>query len=234
MPTQGNGVVVSTQAKADAEVSVSSFPIKLTLRIEKTKIKSSRRELLRYQIHLENIGKEKLRITDRGLEFTNIALYDQTKMRKFLYFELVGPDGKEIEARYPFSDQIVFMTPDEAKKTNELRAQGLSPLEAHMKVYPIEKEEEFHGYWLEPGDVLNSGTYIHQGDWRGRPGGFQDLFFYPLREPGKYKVRIVYDYSNMGEALRKIGIMIDLSSNPSHRKMKTPWIEFNVLPKAVK
>jgi hypothetical protein len=244
MKTQKSAVIVSTAAKAEVEVSVSSYPLAMTLRVYKTKIKP--KEFLGCQISLKNIGKQELRIADwMFTEPSYEHLVEQADFKHGIYFEVMKagqvlrtfdcdhsklwPDHIHNGDRPPLTKRSAAMM--------KLIQQGVAPEKLDDRLeemgYPRPKAPEPVLHKLQPGGVLvakPSPAMIEQrtreGALLGNPEDFFDLSAYCLSVPGKTKMRLVYDYSRLAKLFRqhKKPVPADIL------RMETPWVDIEVVP----
>ncbi|MFA6030514.1 MAG: hypothetical protein WC969_11720 [Elusimicrobiota bacterium] len=219
MNTPKGAVAVSTGGKAEVEVSVSSYPLAMTLRVYKTKIKPE--EFLGCQIILKNVGKEELRISDwLFTEPSQAHLTEQGDLKHGIYFELMRAGRVLKQSTCDFSDLMPDRDRGEALLRRDIAQAAASPI-VHR---------------LTPGGQLTARPTAEMIEQRSmqtknhssNPADFFDLSSYCLTVAHKYKLRLVYDYSWLGNSLSKR--KRSASGTAGAVLMKTPWIDVEVVP----
>lgn len=235
----------------EAEVSAVTKPVKLTLRLYKTKIKAG--EFLWQQVALQNVGTEEMIVFDHVFKDPT-ELRVNTLKHQGIYIDIIGPDGKRLDVELPrerpqFSDEELRSSggldidgPKEQAMVDAWKRSGLTPTEVSEKLISYNSRKREHAA-LErqpPPETLMPGARIETKSWfengkydalhhipRAEPiGNFARLEFFDLRTPGKYKVRAVYDYHPDMALKRKYHSDIF----PGQVMVRTPWISVVVAP----
>lgn len=233
---------------AEAEVTASSGPVQLTLRIYKKQIRAH--HPLYYQIELKNIGT-------RPFPAVADAFIDPwaQEQNHGVYLDVVGLDGKapnRAELPPPFSlniDQfkVGALPPAETKEGAAFRKklEGMSALARSLAVgdylrqgaAEYEKTQPPKGILLEPGASTTTVAWVLQDELQimaGKPprqpvGQYTELVVLDFAPPGKYRIRAVYDYRPDGWTI-KWNKEHHRQPDEAQTLVKTPFIEFEVLP----
>ncbi|MCX5795266.1 MAG: hypothetical protein NTY77_07230 [Elusimicrobia bacterium] len=234
---------------SEAEVTASSGPVQLTLRIYKKQIRAH--HPLYYQIELKNIGTRPFPAVDDAF----IDPWAQEHRRVGVYLDVIGPDGKapnRAELPPPFSlnvdpFKVGALPPPETKAGAAFRKklEGMSALERSLAVgdylrqgtAEYEKTRPRKGILLEPGASTTTVAWVLQDELQimaGKPprqpvGQYTEFVVLDFSPPGKYRIRTVYDYLP-GGWLTKFNGEHHLQPHPDQVKVATPFIEFEVLP----
>lgn len=250
---------VQASVKAAAQVQAAKGPIQITLRIEKTKVKTKR--YLWYKLELKNIGKTKLHAQD--WIFKDLwAMHENCRSRDGIYLEIIGPDGIPLDARggggrayfdwEPKGGAFLAYSPEEKKEIAALRAdwnkRGMTERQQTLalndwnngnnaKKNQAELSDPAKQLWLRPGASTATVAWVNRG-----PGP------YPGRSEDDESLRSGYaqlwSYSFLDAGKYRIRAVYDYAQPNStialfkkHGhvpsgwvKFKTPFIEFQVLP----
>ena len=185
--------------KPEVEVSSESWPIRLTMRLLETRLHLGENPW--YQLTLTHIGDVQFWVTPFVLDPTQVR--HNGKGKKFVYFELIGPDGESVDFAF-LGRETVFDDPPDT---------------------------EIPGIF-QPGETRATLPWAYNPyDWGHKPespgpaprGQYSELPFYDLSKPGKYKIRAVYDRvfpddRKTPKQLRREGDV----------RVVTPWIRFSV------
>jgi len=240
--------------RAEKEVTVSKSPIKLTLRLHKTKLKripflGSKEfrvaEPLHYQLTLQNIGTGSVP-ADEG--FRNPGNMRTSFNRIGTLLEIVGPDGSapppQLGEHVPPGCAGNFVTAEDRRAAEKdiaaWKREGLSENQITRRLIDRKlatPEEHDDVVILHAGESITTVPWAYQRAseaCRGKPepepkGQFAEMYGYVVSKPGKYRIRAVYDIRLTKEeraeyAKRKIPI------EPWRTRAETPWIEFSVSP----
>lgn len=230
-------------ARAEAEATATKDPIKLTLRLLKTKV--SKGEPLWYQVELKNIGNKPIEVYADIFVDPGKSLTDPVG----IWFEVLSPDGTPLHEK-PAED-YVFMpgsqreeakrNPERDKKIDELlkkwKAEGNDPIQITKKLlqYQIDNERPERAvtlFSLPPGASTTTAAWSDQNFYDERKGelrpkakgGYAELWAYFFYQVGRHKVRIVYD-ERLRSPKRHGG-----RDNPWNIHFETPYIDFEVVP----
>ncbi len=237
-----------------AEVKASSGPVEFTLLLHKTRIKSDER--FWFQLRVRNIGDRKILMTDQIFHDPD-QLNDNFRMRYGIFIEATGPGWVALEEAFhpergppPIQNGISGMLeiagPKEQAMVDGWRKQGLSDYDVNLKLFEfnIKKERQARPkpdlpvIRLMPGEIAETKSSYYYSTYdrliKKRPpprpiGEFSRLELFDIEEPGKYKIRAVYNYfkTKKDEELdKKYGI-------PRHSEdvlVRTPWVQVEVLP----
>lgn len=240
-------------AVAEAEVKASSGPVELTLRLHRTRIKLG--ESLWHQLRIRNAGDKEMLVTDQ-IFHDPWELLNNIWGGYGIFIEVIGPDGKPLEPpvrRDGAGDGIEPMPsglleiegPQEQAMVDGWEKQGLSSFEVKLKLieYNTKKERGKKPYpsrpviHLRPGEIAETKSWFHYSRYdekiakRPAPqpiGEFAELEFFDLDEPGKYKIRAVYNHGISETDIkeyRKMGWSYD-----ERVLFYTPWVRVTVNP----
>lgn len=216
--------------KPEAVVSASSGPVKLTFSVQRTKVKAG--GYVWYRIELKNTAKDSPILVDEI--FHRPDWFNRKTADVGTYIELRAPDGRrqvERKGRLTAEGAVPLTTAQEAlvgKRLAELRAAGLDEFEVQRRIGDYARslsEGEEKVQWLPPGQSTRTAAWrypaeLEEGERLGQAvPGYTQLWHLPLRRPGRYKVRVVYDHEPPGR--RK---------NPGQVRFTTPWITVEALP----
>lgn len=181
----------STQLPAEAEVTASSGPVQLTLRIYKTTIKARKDFLqpfeddkhLLYQIELKNIGKNRFLVTDDEMfRVPGAYIVCESTTRFGTCIDVLGPDGKHpyFSALYfaadnhPF-DYGILPEPDDKEglalkatwekaglTIQEIGSRFLERARRMLKEPPLEEKRPDPPLWLAPGASTSTLAWVHR------------------------------------------------------------------------
>lgn len=239
---------------AQAEVRASSGPVELTLLLHKTQIKAG--DYLWQQIRIRNIGEKELIVADRVFDEPR-QLRFQSRAGCCLYLEMLGPSGKPLKVEFQDSAEqgrdisdvvsglLEIEGPEEHAMLDGWKKQGLSDREIGMKLIDFnmkkQRAAEIHQQRpvikLLPGQSAETKSafyYSIHDKIQNRPaprpiGDFAQVDFFLLEQPGKYKVRAVYDLAPTEKSL-KIDRKFHHGPSPEEVLVLTPWISITVLP----
>lgn len=239
---------------AQAEVKASTGPVELTFRLYKTQIKAG--DYLWQQIRIRNVGDKELVVADQVFH-DPWELRHCSRAGYGIYLEALGPDGKPLKVEfqdpaeqvrdisYGVSGLLDVEGPEEQAMLDGWKKQGLSEREIGMKLieFNTKKQQaaEIHRrrpiIKLLPGQSAETKSaffYSIQDKIHNRPiprpvGDFAQLDFFVLEEPGKYKIRAVYDHAPT-DTTAKLSRRLGLPTYPEEVQFRTPWIQVEVLP----
>jgi len=228
-----------------AEVRASSGPVEIIFRLYKTKIRSGERLLL--QLEAKNVGRKGIEIFDSTFKNYYENIETVRKSRTGAYFELQDSAEKVI----PWSsfslirgdcEYLIRSFPKEVIEDYETRLrhwqkEGLSSEQIDEKKEAFfDRVRDWRKYetpiWthLEPGESLLSTPWrspeirdCHEVT-RTPFGPYTELWNYCLHEPGRYRVRAVYDKTISDETLGEVG----RGREGFEVRVETPWIEVSV------
>jgi hypothetical protein len=203
---------------AEAEVTASSGPVQLTLRIYKTKRKAKKKagqsfdpeSSLLYQLELKNIGKKRFLVT--SIFFSKPWDYG-SEVNHGISIAALGPDGKPAFLDGPWD---------------------IDPEEVLARANIPEPKKPDPSFWLEPGASVTTIPWVKQRDdelLRGRSkklpvGQYTELHYLDTMTPGKYRIKAIYNYAYKPEFIKKYKVRV----SEDDVEFATPFIEFEVLP----
>ena len=174
---------VKQAAPAQAEVTASSGPVKMTFRLYKTTV--TMKETLWYQVILQNVGKKRILIID-DIFHDPWAIRSNISSKIGVFAEIIGPGGKPLEVRFagghpsPHEDFSKPATPAQVAEADQRDAllakwkkQGLSGLEIDLKLMEhLQKEidkknaalppEPSRAIRLEPGQSVVTPPWVYE------------------------------------------------------------------------
>jgi hypothetical protein len=245
----------ASKAAAEAEVSASSGPLRLTFRLHKTRIEPD--GLLWFQVSLKNVGKRKVQLV--APEFADPGLIEVRDFEevepKGLHLEIRDPKGKLYNFFFPDDPFIPECLPKEAQDRLEKLGgimsdvhqagarEGWSEVEMHDKVDQRATAEFGPGedpdavyvpFQLEPGASTTTVSFAPPGICderfrikRPRPiPGFARLDDATFSTPGQFKIRAVFD-DRPDDVLRRFYHENRLERGEEHF-IATPYVAFHV------
>lgn len=246
-------LAMAADIKPGAEVTAAKSPIQLTLRLYKTTVKV--KESLWYQIELKNVGKKRIHVLDNIFK-DPWQLKENSRWRVGIYLEVIDPDGEKVPVKmegmaphWDYADKP-SLTPAEDKELaavyEKAKREGLDEQHTHLRVLAWngkwndkkqseERSDRKKWLWLKPGESIKTLPWAYQSEEalrRREPapkpiGDFAQLWMYLLLDPGRHKIRAVYDYAPIAltERLdRKYGI----KASEEFVRVKTAFVPFGV------
>lgn len=240
------------QVEAQAEVTASSGPVQLTLRLLKTRIATPQSPW--YQFEIKNVGKNRIVFGHKVFHDEPWALKDSGSYRgSGIWLDVIGPDGRTPFERTVMNDidttGMLFLPHPDTEEGADIRKRmaGKTMLEQSMIVseygraqtekYRKEHPEPDLSFRLEPGASTatvawalrdNPKHVIETRPQRQAHGRFGELFWLNFEQPGKYRVRAVYDYKSPYETAIKFNLPVKPEGDEV--LVKTPFIDFEVVP----
>jgi hypothetical protein len=235
---------------AEAEATASKGPVQLTLRIYKKKIRAG--QSLHYQIELKNIGAKPFPVA--AAAFRDPWAQKDTHG---VYLDIVCPDGQEPgwaslqPAEIDTSNLPGALPPPDSKEGASLwqKLKGMADWERAKTVgdYVDRSADEYkrthpdpnRGFLLQPGASTSTPAWVLQdklelanGMPRRQPvGRFTELVRFDLSEPGKYRIRAIYDYRPpKGEWITRFRKENNIAPDEAELLVETPFVRFEVLP----
>jgi len=222
-----------------AEVSASSGPIEITLRIEKKTL--SLGESFLYQLQLRNISESDILIAE-SIFGNPWELYDDLFFRHGIYFEIIGPDGaplppnKRIRTEPGTPSKPPPIPPSKDRESiradiSKWKAEGLSNSQINDRLLRYATHRPISGpVQLLPGESLISkpGGPDDGPNLSPAPGssqGFSQLWQFDLMEPGSYSIRAIYNRLPSAEMRRTLN-RIGATPRPTQVRIETPAIDF--------
>ena len=196
---------------AAAEAKGEKGPIRLTLRLLKTKLHQSESSLW-VQVVLTNISDKRILVLDDAFNEGPQEL--RHYLDTGLYIEFLDGRGRE---------DFWFQPEDH-----------YPPKECWPDNFPAKKAAVDHSFWLEPGKSTATPAMAYQSlydTWcEGKPrpqpiGDFGEIKGYVFL-PGNYRVRAVFDHSGVVKRRRELGDIPD----PDEIRVETPWIDVEATP----
>ncbi|MBI5202266.1 MAG: hypothetical protein HY925_11815 [Elusimicrobia bacterium] len=229
---------------AQAEVTASSGPVQLTLRIYETKI--STKEGFWFQIELKNIGKSEFLVTDLVFWDSFQMAYATRENGIGTRLEVLDPDGKRIKSdtlQYefhsldePLPGPYVEETPEVTRLRSEWRAQGVPEpeirnrlIKRQSRIYDQRARDSRPKQMLQPGSMIVTPPWADTG-WslyhsapypidKDAKGQFAEASYYRWKKPGIYRVRAIYNHRLRSELVRKYPDLVEIA---------TPWVKMRV------
>lgn len=251
---------VHASAEAPAQVKASKGPVEISLRLEKTKVKSKR--YLWYKLELKNIGKKKLRVDDWVFR-DPWGMYENCDTRYGIYLEVIDPEGNPMTVRAggdrvhynwePKGDETLPYSPEERAEIAALRAEwrkrGLTERQQTLALNDwnnkknaeknrAEDSDPARQLWLEPGASTATVAWVDRGPgaYAGRSEDDESLRkgyteLWSYKFLDAGKYRIRAVYDHsQSESTKALFEKHEQASGDSWVKFKTPFIEFQVVP----
>ena len=242
-------------SKPQATVKASKGPVQITLRLHKTTVKMGKS--LWYKLELKNVGKKKMIIQDRIFK-DPWAMHENCRIHRGIYLEIIYPDGKPVELTWgaglqTYDYEAKEYTKEEKDEIEALIAKwkksGMTEQQQHIALLDWSSDWNFkkrqdevtdpdRQSCLKPGASTttfawayrDTSEYASHEREQAQVGDYTQLFSYEFYRPGTYRVRAVYNNSlskaNRKELTEKYHLKIDAWLV----KVKTPFIEIEVLP----
>ncbi len=156
-----------------------------------------------------------------------------------LRYDWEGPEG--VDYLFTPEEKKEFMAQKDGWKKKGMTEQEQSIAwsgwinELYSKKNVEELSDPAKRFWLSPGASTGTFAWADMGpdDYPGRTDdedslrqGYTELWIYKFHDPGKYRIRAIYDHALSAKYLkdRKLG------PNDERILFETPFIEFEVLP----
>lgn len=197
--------------RAAAEVVEEKGPVRLTLRLLKTRIPESEHSLW-VKIIITNTGDSRMLVLDDVFQKGPQDLRHYTDVGLFL-------EIRDAQDKKPF-----WLRPEDHYPPRECWPDDFGP-----------DREEDASFWLAAGKSTGTPAMAYQrlkDAWcykeaRPKPiGDFGEIRGYYF-SPGKYRVRAVFNQSGMGRIRQE---EYGEAPDPYHIRVVTPWIELEVTP----
>ena len=201
------------------ELTASSGPVKITLRLLKTKVKVG--ESLQYQLRLTNVGKKPMEVPDTIFE-DPWAIVGNFRARMDLFLVILdtkgkpldtwmtAPPGPEFDGTPPYWSEDPKEQKEALAKERELRKQGLSETEVRLALHEwghqrqaakVPPPQEPERRILKPGETLTTRPWAYDDGFtqaRGEPvpkpiDPFAELILFRFHKPGRYRLCAIYE-----------------------------------------
>ncbi|MFA6092597.1 MAG: hypothetical protein WCU88_03940 [Elusimicrobiota bacterium] len=175
------------------EVSASSGPVKIGLRVEKTRLR--RGEFVWAQLSMTNLGRKPMlenvdTLFRKDKDFGEI-MATNAQAHRGIYLVMTAPNGSEMLWHHPFREFF-------AGEDNPLK--DLNCLNGGVPWPPKAVLADTSPYELRPGQTIKTGSWFDRGvctDERvplPKPhGDLAELSYFHLEKPGIYKLHAAYN-----------------------------------------